>query len=313
MTAMTYEQLALGWHPSGKRDYQFKFIAIVVSLVMLAIGLIFSSIDVPKEKRVARTVVPERIAQFILQKEKLKIVKPKPKPLPKPKPRVKKTLREKPKLTKPLTKTQKKARKKAEESGLLALGKELEDLMDTSDINAMVGGKVKSSSHSTRAATGNKDLLTADAGRGSGGVGEDKYATRVSRTQLSANEKLAFRQTLATGGGGAAAGGKSGKGRRRGDNQRSDEDIRFVVDNYKSRLLSIYRRVSRRIPGLKGKIVFLVTIAPSGKVIKVTIKSSELNHKSLEAKLAAYVKQMKFGAGNVEKVTVTMPIEFLPS
>ena len=75
----------------------------------------------------------------------------------------------------------------------------------------------------------------------------------------------------------------------------------------------IYRRARRADPGLKGKIVLEITIAPSGKVLRVRIKSSELNNPSLEARLIARIKRFDFGVSQTEKVTVTFPIEFLPS
>jgi len=309
MVAVTYEQLALEWRPDNKRDNAFKYITAAVVVFVLLLGFILSSIEVPKEDRKAKVVVPERVAKFILKKEKPKIVKPKPKP--KPKPVFKPRLREKPKkLDKPLTKKQKKARKKAEDSGLLALGNELADLMDTSDVNKMVGKRINKSSTSTKAATVNKDVLTIDAGKGSGGVNEDKYATVVTQTQLSDSERVALRQSLGKSGKSASG---SAKGGARSGNVRSDEDISYVMDQNKSKLYSIYRRARRTNPGLKGKIILEITIAPSGKVANVRIKSSQLNDPKLESRLISRIKGIDFGKTNAETVIVTFPIEFLPS
>ena len=85
------------------------------------------------------------------------------------------------------------------------------------------------------------------------------------------------------------------------------------MDKNKSKLHSIYRRARRSHPGLKGKIVLEITIAPSGKVLSVRIKSSELNDPKLESRLVARIKRFDFGSDSVEKVTVIFPIEFLPS
>ena len=309
MTAMSYKNLALDWSPKSKRDHTFNILSVIVVSVMLALGGIFSLIEVPKEERKARTVVPERVARFILQKEKKKIIKPKVEPKPKPKPkRIVKKREEKKK--KPLNKVQKKARKKAEKSGLLALGKELSDLMDTSSINTMVGKKVRRSVKTT-ATKVNTDALSSNASKDSGGVSQDKYATSVTSTSLSVGERRAIRQALASGS--IDAVDKSKGNQRRGDHLRSEEDITFVMDQNKSQLHSIYRRARRKSPGLKGKIVFQITIAPTGEVTSVTIKSSELNNPSLESRLMARIKRFNFGQRSVEKVTVTFPIEFLPS
>lgn len=317
MSAAYYEQLALDWKPQSKSDGPFKIITAVVVVVMMILGLIISSIDVPEQSRNARTPVPERIAKFILEKEKPKpkVVKPKPKPKPKlqPKPKVKK-LPEKKKDQKPLTKSQKKARKKAEESGLLALGNELADLMDTSDVSSMVGGKVKqSSAAATTAASHNKGLLTANASQGSGGVSDSEYTASVGQTKLSQREITQVRQSLLSPEAQARAADAKAKSRSRTGSVRAEEDITIVFDQNKSKLYSIYNRARRTNPGLKGKIVLAITIAPSGKVTNVKIVSSELNDKKLESRLVSRIKLFNFGAKPVEKVTVTYPIEFLPS
>lgn len=310
MTAVTYSNLALGWEPENKRDSFFNRLTFVVVVLAIVLGIVMVSINVPKEERKARAAVPERVAKFILQKEKPKIIKVKPKPKPKPPVKAVKRIKKKPKSNKPLTKVQKKARKKAESTGLLALSNELSDLMDTSSINAMVGKRVKRNSSAMQVATVDKGVLTAGASAGSGGVSKDKYVTHVSKTVLTQSEKIAFRQSLSSNGKLKSSGNKS---RRRGDNVRSEEDVIFVMDQNKSKLHSIYRRARRSHPGLKGKIVLEITIAPSGKVIKVRIKSSELNNPKLESRLVARIKRFNFGSNSVEEVTVLFPIEFLPS
>ncbi len=309
MSAVTYSNLALDWAPEHSRDHFFNRLTLVVVILAVIFGLVMMSINIPKEERKARTAIPERVAKFILQKEKPKVIKVKPKPKPKPPTRSVKRIKKKPKSNKPLTKIQKKARKKAESSGLMALSNELSDLMDTSSINSMVGKRVRKNSSAMKVATVNKGVLTTDASKGSGGVSKDKYITSVSNTVLSQADKIAFRQSLASNG---KLKGKSHKAMR-GDNVRSEEDVIFVMDQNKSKLHSIYRRARRAHPGLKGKIILEITIAPSGKVLKVRIKSSELNDPKLESRLVARIKRFDFGSHSVEEVTVLFPIEFLPS
>jgi len=314
MLAVAYENLALGWSPEDKGGHEIKLITAIVLVVALVMSVIFSGIEMPKEERKARADIPERIAQFIMQKEKPKpkpiIVKPRPKP--KPKLKIKKIPRKKAEAKKPLTKVQKKARKKAENTGLLALGNELADLMDTSEISAMVGGRInKKSSGSRKAVTANKQLLMADAGKGSGGVSSGQYTTSISKTKLTARQLTQVRQSLIAGK--STARDKSRKSRSRTGGIRAEEDITIVFDQNKSKLYSVYSRARRMNPGLKGKIVLEITILPSGKVSRVRIISSELNDAKLERRLVARIKQFKFGAREVETVTVTYPIEFLPS
>lgn len=310
MSIATYSNLALGWSPEHKQDSFFNRLTVAVVILAIVFAVVIRMIHVPKEERKARTVVPERIAKFILQKEKPKVIKVKPKPKPKLIAKSIKRIKKKTKSNKPLSKVQKKARKKAESSGLLALSNELSDLMDTSSINAMVGKRVTNNASAKKVASVNKGVLIKNASTGSGGVGKEKYVTHVSKTVLTQQEKLAFRQSLAVNN---KLKGKDHSTKRRGDNVRSEEDVIFVMDQNKSKLHSIYRRARRAHPGLKGKIVLEITIAPSGKVLNVRIKSTELNNPKLESRLVARIKRFDFGSHSVEKVTVTFPIEFLPS
>lgn len=313
MSSISYEQLALDWSPDNKSSRQFNVITIAVVLVMLMTAIVLSSITVPEQKREARNVVPERIANFIIEKKKPepKIVKPKPKPKLKPKLEVKKPPKKPAK--KALTKTQKKARKKAADSGLLALGNELSDLMDTSDVSAMVAGSVKSGKASaSTASSNNKALLMADASKGSSGIDSGEYTTTLAKTQLSQREITQVKQSLL-----AADAGSSSKASRNNKSRtagvRAEEDITIVFDQNKSKLYSIYNRARRTNSGLKGKIVLEITIAPSGKVTQIKMVSSELNDPKLESRLIGRIKLFNFGAQKVEKVIVTYPIEFLPS
>jgi len=311
MTVMRYDDLALRWKPRNENDQQFLILTAIILVSFLLVGLVLSSIQLPKEVREKKSAVPERIAQFVMEKEK-----PKPKPKveqPKPKPEAKPKIKKLPKkkvAKKPLTKTQKKARAKAAQSGLLALSNDLADLMDTSDVSKMVSADIKKSSKTaTKAATVNKQLLMADAGKGSGGVDESRY-TRVVGKQASLQERTATRvsSSMAT-----AKASSASKAKSRSGHERAEEDITIVFDQNKSKLYSIYNRARRKDPGIKGKIVLEITIEPSGKVSHIKVVSSELNNKSLERRLITRIKLFNFGAEDVERITVTYPIEFLPS
>ena len=330
MTAITYSQIALDWTPESKNNKQFMLIVSLIVITMMLLGIAISLVKVPKQNRQARVAVPERIANFILEKEKPKpIVKPKPKPLPKPKPKPKQ--KEKPKVTKKitkepekvLTKTQVKAREKAENSGLLALGNELADLMDTDDISAMVGGSIKTSTKSsTTVASKNNALLLADASKGSGGIDINKYETTAittGRGKLSQREITQVKQVLLSPNAIAREKPKSQKGKTTASDKprtagiRAEEGITIVFDQNKSKLYSLYNRARRKNPGLKGKIILEITVAPSGKVTQIKVVSNELKDKKLETRLVNRIKQFDFGAQHVEEITVTYPIEFLPA
>ncbi len=306
---VTYNSLALNWSPQSKRDHRFNIFVSIVLTITLLVGFVASKIPVPEQTRKTQTVVPERIAKFLTEKKKPVVIKEKPKPLPKPKlkPRIKKKPPAKARKNKSLTKALKKARKKAESSGLLALSNELADLMDTSDVSAMVSGRT--SKAATKAVAINKDVLSKGVGVGSGGIKSGKYAMVTSHTRLSAKELNKFRESLLA----TNTIRKPNKRTTSKANIRLEEQVTIVFDQNKSKLYSLYNRARRQYPGLKGKIILEITIAPSGKVVKVRIVVSELNNPSLERRIVSRVKQFNFGLSGKESITVTFPIEFIPS
>lgn len=310
-TVLNYKLLASQWHPGGDVDSLFKKTAIATVTLFLLIALFVSSIQLPEEERRAQPVVPERVAKFILEQEKPK-PKPKiePKPLPKPVPKI---LKKAPEKREPLTEAEKTARKKAEQTGVLALANELSDLIDTSSINNMVGVKTKrSTASSTKAASYDQPLFADESGRGSSGVDAARYTAHTGGAKLSEREVTLVKQVLIAGKTDTKDTASQGK-QSRGVTGRSEEELTIVFDRNKGSLYSVYNRARRKNPGLKGKIILEITIAPGGTVTRVRIVSSELGDKELEQNLLRRIKTFQFEAKNVESITVTYPIEFLPS
>lgn len=313
----TYEDMALRWQPESNRDHIFNILAVLVLAGFLSIGIIASSITLPKHKREKRVHVPERVARYINERPKPK-VKPVPKEIPKPLPPPIPLVRHRKKVpSKPLTKIEKKARKKAENSGLLALTKQLSGLMDTSNVNKMVNNKLHHSHNAEAEASVNSKILTSNTGKGSVAVNQDIHGGSGHGARLDNNQQRLARRLLASHGEIAnpaiAHADTTTRGKQRGDNLRSEEDVAYIMDRHKSMLHSLYRRARRTHPGLKGKIVLEITILPSGKVSKVRVVSSELHDQALEQNLIARIRQFDFGARPVEVLTVTIPVEFLPS
>jgi TonB family protein len=104
-------------------------------------------------------------------------------------------------------------------------------------------------------------------------------------------------------------------GKGKGDRQagRSIEEIQMVFDRNKGAIYSVYNRALRKDPTLQGKVVLQLTIAPSGKVTQCKLVSSELHDAALGQKISQRVKLFDFGAKDVETVTITYPIDFLPA
>ncbi len=114
------------------------------------------------------------------------------------------------------------------------------------------------------------------------------------------------------GGQGAGAGGTLQKGGS-GKASRSIEEIKLVFERNKGAIYAIYNRALREEPSLQGKVVLELKIAPAGQVTDLRIVSSELKSTDLERKLLARIKQFDFGAKDVDAITVTWPVDFLPS
>ncbi|MFL0799637.1 MAG: TonB family protein [Agarilytica sp.] len=317
MTARNYTSLAVAWVPDSQEKKPFYIIVAAVLFAAFILALVVSSVDVPPKERKPRTVVPERVAKFITQKKKVEPPKPKatpvptPKIIPTPKPKVVRKKETEAEKKKPLTKKEKKARDKASESGLLALSGELADLMDTSEVNDLVGAKTKKTSASALKTAGvSNEILTSGANEGSGNVSTSDYVGGVGTTKLSARDVALVKQSLTKSD--QVESDDPTKPTKSKTGARGEEDITIVFDQNKGQLFSLYNRERRKQPGLKGKLVLEITIAADGSVTNVKIASSELNAPTLERRIIARVKRFKFETREAP-ITVTYPIEFLPS
>lgn len=331
MSVISYQKLALDWQPSAGNSRNFQRIVALVLTAALVLMYLLTVVKVPEEDRRVRAQVPDRIAEFIAHKEKPLVVEP-PKPVvkpPPPKPIVEKKpevaavpeeisqpLREKIQARteerKPLTDSEKAARKVAEKSGLLAMANELNDLADTTEIQAKIGKNLSRNGSEAGADQGGvaaghgTAALSAGIAQTGGEVNQAQYASKLNNTELDARkvEKVALSDIEKSSKGSAASKAKSGS---------AGEDVSLVFDRNKSGLYSLYERERRSTPDLQGKIVFQLTISPAGEVLDVKIISSDLNNPELEARLLSRIKGFKFKAGGEKPTTITYPVEFLPS
>jgi len=305
----SFNHLTLNWDPRTNSDRRFNLFVSTGLAITLSFGLMFSYIDVPNKARDIHVVIPDRIANFLTQKKKPKDIKVKPKPLPKPKPvsRIKKKQPVSIKKKIPLTKKIKKARKKAEASGLLALNNELADLMDTSIVTSMVSGRT--TNIKTKESLINKDILNKGTGVGSGGIKIKSKRLLRGKTKLSNKELTNFRSSLLA----KNTVKRPIRSKASKASVRLEEQVAITFDQNKSKLYALYNRARRKNPSLKGKLILEITISSSGIVSDVQIIVSELNDSTLEQRIISRVKQFNFGASGKDKITVTFPIEFIPS
>ncbi|HFQ14689.1 MAG TPA: energy transducer TonB [Gammaproteobacteria bacterium] len=292
-----------------EHDRRFRRILIVCLLLAAIIGGIVPFLPAPEVKQQELQQVAPRLAKLILQKKQ----QPRPKPVV-PKKKVEKKKAEKKKPKKKKAKTPKpdqiaRARKKAQSSGLLALQDELADLRDSFDVAALQNyspqrNKGKTASQPAPAQTA--AVLSAAAGKGSRGIDTRNLSRSTGGQALAARRQSKVESTLAR----AERAPVERPGYKAA---RSPEEIELVFQKNKGAIYSLYNRALRKDPGLQGKVLLELTIAPDGRVIRARIISSELKAPKLEKRLLSRIKLFRFAARDVDTVTVTYPIDFLPS
>ncbi|MDX2457009.1 MAG: AgmX/PglI C-terminal domain-containing protein [Gammaproteobacteria bacterium] len=312
------QSVLMPWELSAEVDARFHRIVITCMAVFLLLAVVMPYLPLPE---IISTPVEEskpRLATLIFE------VKPEPpKPVQKPKPpepekqvKAQKPVPKKPVPPKVVKATPKpapvkpkvSARKQAEQAGLLAMKDALADMRQNTVTNTLkktsnlsqAGGKARST---------DRAVLTSGTTRSSGGIqtaslsrntGGGQLAGRAT-TQVHSPSGNAPRDDTA----------RSSRGERSAG--RSIEEIQMVFDRNKGAIFSVYNRALRKDPSLQGKVVLELTIAPSGKVTRCVLVSSELQDAVLGKKISQRVKLFNFEAKDVSEVTITYPIEFLPA
>ncbi|VAX05402.1 Putative TolA protein [hydrothermal vent metagenome] len=294
-----------------RHDRRFRQILIICLLLSAVLGSMVSYLPKPEIQQQELKQISPRLAKLILQKKQ----EPKPKPvIPEIKKVEKKKTVEKKKPKQKKKKIEKKkavdktakARKKAQNSGLLAMQDELADLRDSFDIAAMQGLTPQQNKGKTRSQPQAAAVLSVAAGKGSSGINTRNLSRStggqalVSRSSSKVESKLEKSVQTPK----ARAGYKSA---------RSQEEIELVFQKNKGAIYSLYNRALRRDPTLQGKVLLELTIAPGGEVTRARILSSDLNSPKLEKRLLSRIRLFRFAARDVDTVTLTYPIDFLPS
>jgi len=230
------------------------------------------------------------------------------------------------------------ARRKAAGVGLLAMSKDLAEMQGAPlavQIAPVKQGPGVGTGTGVGVGAGNapglpsRALITSNATNGSGGINTAAYSNNSGGGGL-AGRSTTLVEGAAGGGGGGGAGGGGTRGKAGGTGigaggggkltpggsgkaSRSIEEIKLVFERNKGAIYTIYNRALRDEPGLQGKVVLELRIAPSGAVLDCRIVSSELKTPALEAKLLARIRQFDFSAKDVDEMVVTWPVDFLPS
>jgi protein TonB len=313
--ATAIQEPFLPWVESNE-DRNFRRLTITLLIIFLLAGLALNSLTLPEVTQKQLVDVSPRLAKLILEKQKIKppppkIVKPEPEEKKKAeKPKEKKKVKPKEVKKEAPKKKPKVAREVAQQSGLIALSDELADLRESFDLDTI--------SELPQQKTGNKaveiasasDLLSSQAKKSSGGITTNTLTRKIDTSELATRKTTSVTSNIKSKSSGKVTGKSTGQGRTA---TRSAEEVEQVFQKNKGAIFSIYNRALRKNPSLEGKLVVELTIAPNGNVIKVRIISSELGDKKLERKLVLKIKKFKFASAKVSQVTVSYPIDFLPS
>jgi len=290
----------------------------------LLLGLIIPFLPLPEIERNAVEELPPRLAKLILEQRPVPpppkpqpvITKPKPVPKAKAKPVPKKV--QKPRPVKPQPRVAKpapvkptvSAHQQAQQAGLLALKDSLSDLRQNTVATNLKQTQALAPSGGQARRT-ERAILTAGTTAASGGINTAKLSRNTGGGALAARTTTQVHSPVGNASGGGAQTGASGKGDRRAG--RSIEEIQMIFDRNKGSIYSVYNRALRKDPTLQGKVVLRLTISPSGKVTLCELVSSELHDPALGQKITQRVKLFNFGSKDVDEVTITYPIDFLPA
>ncbi|MCP4334960.1 MAG: TonB family protein [Gammaproteobacteria bacterium] len=294
-----------------REDRVFRLIAIVLLVLFLSTGVALNLVTLPEVIQKNLVDVSPRLAKLILEKQK---IKPPPEKKLVKKEIEKKEVKKKEKPKKKKEVKEESARDIAKKSGLIALSDELADLREAFDLDDVSTQPQQTDGSQAAKIAASSDLLTSGAQQSSGGIQTDTLNRNLTTSELAqrqtttvkskiepSSEKLAKASTTQ----------QQSKGQSNG--KRSADEIERVFQKNKGGIFNIYHRALRKNPSLAGQVVVELTIAPSGEVTGVKILSSELGDEALERKLLLKIKRFKFSKSSVAEITVTYPIEFLPS
>lgn len=300
---LSYRAMVMPWTKKNEDEKKYRKVLFLTLLICILFGLVIPQLQLPIPDRVEVAKVPERLAKVIKKRE---IPKPKPK---QPKPEEKKPTEQKKDEKKPTPEQRNEARKKVQNKGVLAFRNNLADLLEDTP-EAKLGAGASLSNKGSVSRNVKRNILTSQASSDSGGIS----TSSLSRDVAGTGEKIgavAFSH-VESGIGAAAAEDRplsDGPGP-----SRTDEEIQIVFDKYKAALYRIYNRELRTNPTLQGKMVLRITIEPDGSVSLSKVESTDLESKTLVAKILERVKKFNFGEKpGVPRVTILYPIDFLPA
>jgi hypothetical protein len=306
----------LPWSIKGDDDRRYYRALAACLALLVVVSSVLMLVTPPPIERAEAEKIPPRLAKLVLEKKEVpkpqpvKIEEVKPKELPPEKadekaaPEATPEPRREAAPDKPSRQQVADARERAARTGLVAMRDQLAALRALSS-DSLRQNQVAVGAEGTEQRV-DRDLIGAMATSGSGGVAGKAVAHGGGGTLAG------HKTTQVRGPAGATSLAEITREARSG--KRSNEDIKFGFDANKSALDAIYRRALRENATLEGRVVFKLSVEPSGQVSACSIASSELNDPALEAKLVSRVLLITFAARpGVEVWNKTFEIQFVPA
>lgn len=317
--AATIPEPNLPW-VEQQEDRSFRWIMIITLLLFLSAGVVLNAIKLPEIVQKNLVDISPRLAKLILEKQKIKPPpkKEKPKEVKKEEPKKKEPekKKEKPKKKEPEKKKEVKkpdAKEVAKNSGLIALADELEDLRESFELDEALKLPQQNEGKQAAVVATSSDLLSANAQQSSGGIKTDTLNRTIKTSELVQRKTTKVESKIEADATKLAKTSTKKQQQKGSVAQRSRDEIERVFQKNKGGIFNLYNRALRKNPDLVGQVVVELTIAPSGQVTAASVLSSELGDEALERKLVLKIKKFKFSKANVAAITVTYPIDFLPS
>lgn len=320
----TNKQTPSGWGLTDEEDRRFRDILMVTCAAFLVLSVAMPMIPMPKLTLQQEKQVPPQVAQLLVKQHPVAKPAAPSQPVHKsaPKPAHHAHARHKAEHKAPAhhatshhhaqpgAETVQKARRKAEHSGLLAEQDTLSSLRNNQ------AGNLNAKQHLSHGGAGDSEqgqpsTINSQVANGSGGISSSGTGHNIGRAEHLSGHSA--ERIASSGGGGGGGSHGHAHGSSSGQQGRSDASIQAVFDRNKGALYNLYNRALRRNPTLQGKLVLKLTIAPSGRVTRLSIVSSQLGDPRLAQKIKTRVSLFNFGAEDVPTTTVVYPLTFVPS
>ena len=307
------------WTSFDEDNRRFRRVLVPLLAIFTVLSLIMPFLPVPQLTRERQEALPPRLAKVIMEQRKpippppppvqvqpIQAEKPPPKPEPKAEPKSEPKGVAAPPKQSAAPKPVPTAKEAVARVGLLAMRNELAELRESNTLRSFKDAP----NQLIRSAPAKANVaapIVEDVSLGSGGIDVSRLSRNVGKTELAGHSTAAV-SAGAAGGNDETVG--NNKKRSRG---RTVEDIQLTLQSHKGSFDILYSKALRNNSALKGRVVFELTIAPSGEVVQCKILGSELNEPELERRFLVKLRSINFGVKDVETTVISYPLDFFPS